>query len=179
MIPAGPDTSLYISITPESAIHHPPPLHQLPFLPLFVFLLCWHVTRQDTAQMACPSFWLAERGGVGVHRRSLFKHCCRLSRRAWQLATETGAACGCHRRVVGVNNNYQKHHHLSLRWCIQAADHLALFVSIVVIYFSLCLLVCTAHSKSRIERRQTKMSLLQTYSFLHIFFFFFFKRHTF
>lgn len=50
---ASPGKSLYISITLGSAIHHPIP----PFLLLvFVLLLCWHVTRQDTGQMACLPF---------------------------------------------------------------------------------------------------------------------------
>lgn len=44
--------SLYISITLGSAIHQPKALLPL----LFVSLLCWHVTRQDTVSDAVPPF---------------------------------------------------------------------------------------------------------------------------
>lgn len=73
MIPVGLTKCLYISIGLQAAIHHQPPSIPptltptlLPFLPLFVFLLLWHVTRQDIGQMACLPFRLAEPRGVGV-----------------------------------------------------------------------------------------------------------------
>lgn len=51
MVLASPDKSLYIS----SVCHSSPPQLTLLLL-LFVFFLCWHVTRQDRAQMACLPF---------------------------------------------------------------------------------------------------------------------------
>lgn len=62
MTVASPDKSLYISTT----VGLKPPLPLNLFLLLLVFLLCWHVTRQDTAHKPCPSFWLGGWGEMGV-----------------------------------------------------------------------------------------------------------------
>lgn len=149
MIPAGPTKRLYISIGLEAAIHHqqppstastpPPPPRPLPPLPLTVCLpspLACYQARYGTDGVPPFSIGRAGRGGRG-QADPLYKLCCGISRRASQLATEAGRSGRCRRRfaqTITVINwmkrlSWRKQNHFSP---IQAADHIAFFVSIAV-----------------------------------------------